>query len=62
MPPSMFGLTPMAAAASGLVALGVAGEIAAAQSLGPGSLQLNLLDQLHRLDRAILTRYGRLQP
>ena len=56
------GLTPMAAAASGLVALGVAGEIAAAQSLGPGSLQLNLLDQLHRLDRAILTRYGRLQP
>lgn len=56
------GLTPMAAAASGLVALGVAGEIAAAQSLGPGSLQLNLLDQLHRLDRPILTRYGRLQP
>lgn len=56
------GLAPMAAAASGLVALGVAGEIAAAQSLGPGSLQLNLLDQLHRLDRAILTRYGRLQP
>ena len=55
------GLTPMAATASALVALGVAGEIAAAQSLGPASLQLNLLDQLHRLDRTVLTRYGRLQ-
>ena len=56
------GLPPMAAAASGLVALGVAGEIAAAQSIGPASLQLNLLDQLHLLDRAVLTRYGRVQP
>ena len=55
------GLAPMAATVSGLVALGVAGEIAAAQSLGPGSLQLNLLDQLYRLDRAVLARYGRLQ-
>ena len=54
------GLAPMEAAASALTALGVAGEVAAAQSLGPGSLQLNLLDQLYRLDRTILTRYGRL--
>ncbi len=55
------GLAPMAAAMAALTALGVAGEVAAAQSLGPGSLQLNLLDQLYRLDRTILTRYGRLK-
>ena len=54
------GLPPMEATTAALTALGVAGEIAAAQSLGPGSLQLNLLDQLYRLDRTILTRYGRL--
>jgi hydroxyethylthiazole kinase len=42
---------------SGLAAtavLGVAGEIAAEQSAGPGSLQLNLLDTLYRLDDATL--------
>ncbi len=52
------GLAPTAATTAALTTLGVAGEIAAAQSLGPGSLQLNLLDQLYRLDRTILTRYG----
>ncbi|MDK9760003.1 hydroxyethylthiazole kinase, partial [Vibrio sp. D173a] len=38
---------------SGLAAaavLGVAGEIAAEQSQGPGSLQLNILDALYQLD------------
>lgn len=42
---------------SGLAAaavLGVAGEIAAEQSKGPGSLQLNLLDTLYSLDDATL--------
>jgi hydroxyethylthiazole kinase len=34
--------------------LGVAGEIAAAQSKGPGSLQLNILDALYQLDEKTL--------
>ncbi|MGF1717801.1 hydroxyethylthiazole kinase [Photobacterium chitinilyticum] len=34
--------------------LGVAGEIAAEQSKGPGSLQLNLLDALYQLDEETL--------
>lgn len=42
---------------SGLAAtaiLGVAGEIAAEQSAGPGSLQMNLLDSLYNLDEQTL--------
>jgi len=35
---------------------GVAGEIAATQSKGPGSLQLNILDTLYQLDEATLTQ------
>jgi hydroxyethylthiazole kinase len=35
--------------------LGVAGEIAAEQSTGPGSLQVNILDTLYQLDQAALT-------
>ncbi len=42
--------TGLAAAA----VLGVAGEIAAEQSKGPGSLQLNLLDALYLLDEETL--------
>ena len=42
--------TGLAAAA----VLGVAGEIAAEQSKGPGSLQLNLLDVLYQLDEVTL--------
>ncbi|TKF22012.1 hydroxyethylthiazole kinase [Vibrio genomosp. F6] len=34
--------------------LGVAGEIAAEQSKGPGSLQVNLLDNLYQMDSATL--------
>ncbi len=37
--------------------LGVAGEIAATQSQGPGSLQVNLLDVLYHLDAADLRSY-----
>ncbi|MGL6257897.1 hydroxyethylthiazole kinase [Vibrio sp. WXL210] len=42
--------TGLAAAA----VLGVAGEIAAQKSRGPGSLQVNLLDELYALDEATL--------
>tara|TARA_R110001583_G_scaffold1583_3_gene12320 strand:+ start:639 stop:1442 length:804 start_codon:yes stop_codon:yes gene_type:complete len=42
--------TGLAAAA----VFGIAGEIAAEQSKGPGSLQLNILDALYQLDEATL--------
>jgi hydroxyethylthiazole kinase len=42
--------TGLAAAA----VLGVAGEVAAAQSKGPGSLQLNIIDALYQLDEKTL--------
>ena len=48
--------TGLAAAA----VLGVAGEIAAAQSAGPGSLQLTLLDVLYQLDEDTLAQRLRL--
>ncbi|MFB9216264.1 hydroxyethylthiazole kinase [Vibrio sinaloensis] len=44
--------TGLAAAA----VLGVAGEMAAEQSHGPGSLQVNLLDALYQLDEATLIK------
>jgi len=48
---------------SGLAAaaiLGVAGEIAAKLSAGPGSLQINLLDVLYGLDEAAITEHLKL--
>lgn len=36
---------------------GVAGEMAAEQSAGPGSLQMNILDVLYRLDEAAITKH-----
>ena len=44
---------------SGLAAaaiLGIAGEIAAEQSAGPGSLQMNLLDVLYQLDATAINK------
>ncbi|MGL5653914.1 MAG: hydroxyethylthiazole kinase [Vibrio sp.] len=49
--------TGLAAAA----VLGVAGEIAAEQARGPGSLQFTLLDELYRLDDQTLTKRLKLQ-
>lgn len=40
--------------AAATAVLGVAGEIAAEKSAGPGSLQINLLDALYQLDEATL--------
>lgn len=48
------------AVAAALTWLGVAGEIAAAKSAGPGSFQFNLLDALHALDRAALRELARI--
>jgi hydroxyethylthiazole kinase len=42
------------ATAAGLLALGVAGEIAAERARGPGSLSIEIIDVLHALDREAL--------
>lgn len=49
----------VAAAASALLVLGVAGEIAAARSQGPGTFQPAFLDALNALDSATLLRLAR---
>jgi hydroxyethylthiazole kinase len=49
------------AAARALVVLGLAGELAAEQSKGPGSLQLHLLDALHTLDEATVRARARVR-
>lgn len=46
----------LAAVAAGLSFLAIAGEIAAEESPGPGSLQVRLLDALHQLDAATIRR------
>ncbi|MET0343143.1 MAG: hydroxyethylthiazole kinase [Polyangiales bacterium] len=45
---------PLDAAASALTVFGVAAEVAAERAEGPGTLQLHLLDALHRIDEATL--------
>jgi hydroxyethylthiazole kinase len=52
---------PCVATVAALVALGVAGELAAEQSPGPGSLQMHLLDALYGLDRGALERRARVR-
>ncbi len=49
-----------AATVAALAVLGVAGEVAAEQSPGPGSLQVHLLDALYRMDRDTLARRSRI--
>lgn len=44
--------SPLQATAHAMVVMGVAGEIAAAHSPGPGSLQVNFLDALYQLEAA----------
>ena len=47
------------ATAAGLIAFGVAGEIAAGRARGPGSLAVEIIDALYGLDRALLLERGR---
>ena len=42
------------AVTAALIAIGVAGEIAAARARGPGSFAMEILDAVHALDRAVL--------
>jgi len=50
------------AAASALVIIGVAGEVAAEKSQGPGSLAAAILDALYNLDAATLRARARVTP
>ena len=52
---------PFGAAVHGLTVLGVAGEIAADRSPGPGSLQVQILDALHLLDDATIAERARVE-
>jgi hydroxyethylthiazole kinase len=48
------------ATAAGLLILGLAGEIAAANARGPGSLAIGILDAIYGLDRATLINRARI--
>jgi hydroxyethylthiazole kinase len=47
------------ATAAGLILIGVAGEIAAADAKGPGTFAVGILDALHRLDNATIIARAR---
>ncbi|MBI4275691.1 MAG: hydroxyethylthiazole kinase [Rhizobiales bacterium] len=47
------------ATAAALILLGVAGEVAGARARGPGSFAVEILDAVHGLDRATITRHAR---
>ena len=49
------------AAAMAMAVLGIAGEIAAARSDGPGTLQLHLLDALYRLNADDIKRLPKVE-
>jgi hydroxyethylthiazole kinase len=53
------GLDAGEAGVAALVTLGVAGEIAAAASSGPGSFSVAVIDALHALDDAALAARAR---
>lgn len=48
---------PLAAATHAMAIMGICGEIAAAQSAGPASLQMHFIDSLYTLDAAQISRY-----
>lgn len=52
---------PVYAATAALLAFGVAGELAAATALGPGSLRAALFDALFNLDEATIVEQGKVQ-
>jgi hydroxyethylthiazole kinase len=46
------------AAVQALLTMGVAAELAANKSLGPGSMHMNLLDSIYAINEQTLSRYG----
>jgi hydroxyethylthiazole kinase len=51
----------LAATSHALAVIGMAGEIAAASSQGPGSLQVAILDALYAMDAAVVEARARLR-
>ena len=51
----------LAAAAKAMAVMGIAGEMAARKSPGPGSLQMNFLDQLYNLSEADIREYLKIE-
>lgn len=51
---------PLAAAAKAMAVMGIAGEMAALKSPGPGSLQMNFLDILYNLSENEISKYLRI--
>ena len=49
------------AAASALVCFGIAGELAAVKSVGPGSFKVNFYDEVYNLDRGKIERMTRIE-
>jgi hydroxyethylthiazole kinase len=47
------------ATVAGLILIGVAGEIAASRTHGPGTFAVAILDALHGLDAATITQWAR---
>jgi hydroxyethylthiazole kinase len=47
----------LAATAHAMAVMGIAGEVAAQKSSGPGSLQVNLLDAFYNLNEETISRY-----
>lgn len=52
---------PWLATVASITCLGIAGERAAARSLGPGSLQVNMLDELYQLDADTIEQHCKLK-
>lgn len=52
---------PLAAAAKAMAVMGIAGEMAASRSAGPGSLQMHFLDILYRLTEDDITRHLKIE-
>jgi hydroxyethylthiazole kinase len=48
--------SPLEAAAHAMIVMGIAGELAAEKSAGPGTFQTHFLDLLFRLDQAQIER------
>jgi len=52
---------PFAATAEAMAVMGIAGEIAASQSAGPGSLQMHFLDILYRLTEDDINKHLKIE-
>ena len=58
---SAVGKLPFAATAEAMAVMGIAGEMAASQSVGPGSLQMHFLDILYRLTEDDINKHLKIE-